>query len=781
MGADATSVPARTDSSLLDWLRRPVSSLRRRAARLGQPSALAGYEPFLRRLIPLLIILFLAVLALARLVALMEYRESVEREATNNLGMGVSLVRAEDAVLADRLADGDIRAHVLLTSALPKPLKAAGVLAFVSNREGRIVAATPGSDDKIGQEIGSVLDGVQPLLVFGERAGVMETQVGGEDALAAAAVLTEPLGAMIVVHREREIYGGWRSAISVNVTLYAMTSIVLLSVLIAYFRQSTRASAADALFLETHHRVDTALSRGRCGLWDWDLARGRMYWSRSMYEILGMPSREGILPFSEVARLLHPDDGSFFEIARLIASGRVSNIERSFRMRRSDGQYIWLRARAEVVRNSDKDIHLIGVAVDVSENHALARLTDEANKRLQNAVENISETFVLWDSDNQLVLCNSKYQEVFGLHEADVRVGAQFEAVRAASRRPIEERKLTSPSFVAGERASEMLLADGRWLQVSERTMDDGSYVSIGTDVTPLKVHQERLSDSERRLMATINDLSAARRDAEAKARQLSELNGSYIAEKERAESANRAKTTFLANMSHELRTPLNAIIGFSEIMREGSFGPLGNRKYVEYASDIHGSGHYLLKLINDILDMSKIEAGRMVLSPEAIDVPEIVAEATKIVEVAGRAKSLVLEADVPARLSLVADRRATKQILLNLIANAVKFSDPGGAVRVRVKRAGGRAIFTIVDYGIGIPAEALGNLGRPFEQVENELTRTNKGTGLGLAIARSLIELQGGAMRIASRVGEGTIVCFWMPIQPEQMAPVELEIARAA
>jgi len=234
-----------------------------------------------------------------------------------------------------------------------------------------------------------------------------------------------------------------------------------------------------------------------------------------MYEILGMQPRDGVLPFSEVGDLMHPDDGSFFEFARQIASGTHTSFERSFRMRHVNGQYLWLRARAEIVRSPGNEIHMVGVAVDVSENQILAQMTDEANARLQSAIENISETFVLWDAEHRLVLCNSKYQQVFGLTDADVAPGTPLQVVKAKARRPIEERKVTSPSFVLGERATETRLADGRWFQVSERELPDGSHVSIGTDVTQSKVHQERLSDSERRLMATINDLTAARRDAE--------------------------------------------------------------------------------------------------------------------------------------------------------------------------------------------------------------------------------------------------------------------------
>ncbi|MET0258364.1 MAG: PAS domain-containing protein, partial [Methylobacterium sp.] len=572
---NATSVPTRAFASFVSGTGKTLqAALGRSPGPIGEQ--IARFEPGIRATIPYLVIGFLFLLAFTRVLALVEERQDIEARATNELRIAASLIRAEDAAMGADISDKATRANILLTSALPIFLRDNGLMAFVSDDEGRIVETTPGFEPLLGRELDGMLDGSQPLVVFGERAGVMPVMLNQRSALASAALLSGPLGSVVLARDETELYADWRRSVSLNVTLFSVTALVLLAILLAYFRQATRASAADLMLVEQHRRVDTALSRGRCGLWDWDLARGRMYWSRSMYEILGMAPRDGILPFAEVAALLHPDDGSFFEFARQIASGNVGHFERSFRMRRVDGQFLWLRARAEVVRNRDNEIHLIGVAVDVSENQILARMTDEANTRLQNAIENISESFVLWDADDRLVLCNSRYQEVFGLTDADVEPGTTFEMVRARARKPIEERKLTSPSFVLGERAAEARLADGRWLQVSERRMGDGSHVSIGTDVTQLKVHQERLSDSERRLMATINDLSASRRDAEAKARQLAELNRNYLIEKDRAEGANQAKTTFLANMSHELRTPLNAIIGFSEIMHEESFGPIG-------------------------------------------------------------------------------------------------------------------------------------------------------------------------------------------------------------
>jgi two-component system cell cycle sensor histidine kinase PleC len=272
---------------------------------------------------------------------------------------------------------------------------------------------------------------------------------------------------------------------------------------------------------------------------------------------------------------------------------------------------------------------------------------------------------------------------------------------------------------------------------------------------------------SEKRLMATVADVRASQQ-------RLGELAEKYAAEKTRAEEANQAKSKFLANMSHELRTPLNAIIGFSEIMESGMFGPLGAEKYNEYCSDIRSSGEYLLDVINDILDMAKIEAGRIRLEFEELDLDTTLSEAMRVVSARAQDKQLALVAKISPDLGLRADRRALKQIVLNLLSNAVKFTPAGGRVTVRGRAADQCIMLSIADTGIGIARDALARLGRPFEQVESQLTKSHQGSGLGLAIAKSLIELHGGHMRIRSTLGKGTLVVVRLPLRPQCPLPRE-------
>jgi len=514
-------------------------------------------------------------------------------------------------------------------------------------------------------------------------------------------------------------------------------------------------------------RIDTALNRGRCGLWDWDLARGRIFWSQSMFDILGMQGKDDLLSFGEVSTLVHPDDVQLYSLATELAESRVTSIDHAFRMRHANGHWVWLRARCELVAQpDDHGLHLIGIAVDITEQKSLVEKTVAADMRLRDAIETIPEAFVLWDADNRLVLCNSNFQELHNLPDEAITVGASYESVVAAGSQPVVRNKITTGGpAVPGARTFEAQLEDGRWLHISERRTKDGGYVSVGTDITALKTHEEKLVESERRLIATVADLRASQQ-------RLGELAEKYAVEKTRAEEASQAKSKFLANMSHELRTPLNAIIGFSEIMESGMFGPLGTDKYVEYCSDIRGSGQYLLDVINDVLDMAKIEAGRLRLEPEHLALEPLISETMRVVSGRAEEKNVTLASEIAPDLTLDADRRAVKQIALNLLSNAVKFTADGGRVTLRSKAVKDCLLLGIADTGIGIARDALKRLGRPFEQVEGQLAKSHQGSGLGLAIAKSLVELHGGRMRIRSRVGAGTVVLVWLPVMPRCLLP---------
>jgi PAS domain S-box-containing protein len=246
----------------------------------------------------------------------------------------------------------------------------------------------------------------------------------------------------------------------------------------------------------------------------------------------------------------------------------------------------------------------------------------------------------------------------------------------------------------------------------------------------------------------------------------LSERERSILAAKEAAEQASRSKTKFLANMSHELRTPLNAIIGFSDMMALSIHGPMGSPAYEQYAGDINGSAKHLLSIINDILDIAKIEAGRLDLIDEETPVTSLCDTAMRLMQERAREQAVILHAEIGPNLpNVVVDQRAMRQVLLNLLSNAVKFTKPGGEVTLRAQLSmDNELLLQVVDTGIGMREEDLSRVLEPFVQVENELARRFEGTGLGLSLSKQLVELHGGRLGIVSKPNLGTTVTVYLP-----------------
>jgi signal transduction histidine kinase/CheY-like chemotaxis protein len=329
------------------------------------------------------------------------------------------------------------------------------------------------------------------------------------------------------------------------------------------------------------------------------------------------------------------------------------------------------------------------------------------------------------------------------------------------------ERRIANPNGPRGGATYERQLADGRWLQVNELKTRDGGTVSIGTDITQLKQHQEKLVDSERRLMATIHDLSIARRAEEERAKELVDLNKKYMRETERAEAADRAKSEFLANMSHEIRTPMNGVLGMAELLAKSEL----TAKQKMFTDIIVKSGNALLTIINDILDFSRIEAGRLSIEPIPFDLTVTIDDVVSLVAEKAEEKGIELVVrtmpDLPR--NVVGDAGRIRQALMNLVHNAIKFTHEGH-ILIHAENLGGdgvsaRVRLAVEDTGIGIPPEKLGSVFEKFTQADGSITRRYGGTGLGLAISKQLVELMNGEIDVTSMVGSGSTFSFTLTL----------------
>ncbi len=482
--------------------------------------------------------------------------------------------------------------------------------------------------------------------------------------------------------------------------------------------------------------------------WFWEMGPDLRftYHSARYFDVTGLPPEDKIdttrTHFVRDDMLEEEAEKWSAHLAALDAREPFSDFEYSFTA--PDGSTRHVRTSGSPIFGADGSFEgYCGTGTDITATVNAQRRVDKEQQLFIGAVENVSDAFALFDPDDRLVFCNERFKQVNPELAPSIKPGMTFEQMlrdNIANSRLMAavgcEEDYVRERLAQHRNPTEPILSrrnDGRWLRVKEERAPDGSTYLINTDITKLKQREEALQRA-----------------------------------KETAERANNFKSDFLAKMSHELRTPLNAVIGFSEILTNELFGPLGNTQYQEYARDIFHSGQHLLELINDVLDLTKIEAGKCDLHLTDVDLGDLVHKTTLLVREQTREKNLTLQATVADGLpSIRADERAVRQILLNLLSNAVKFTPQGGRIRVQADRADCGAIRIVVsDNGIGISQDELETVLIPFAQLGAIETANGGGVGLGLPIVDSLVRLHGGTLVLKSDHGAWTSVTVQFPDQ---------------
>lgn len=516
--------------------------------------------------------------------------------------------------------------------------------------------------------------------------------------------------------------------------------------------QTRQIEAALQTERDATHIINLIMEGAQAGFWETRTDTSDIEISEQLARLLGTP-KGGTISCEEFVQLAYEADRVNLRTAFQNAE-QARSISAAFRTAHNGGQ-TWIEVSGREVKDHDEaHLHFAGIASDITERKQVDDRLKATERRLRNALEGYNGPFAIWDNRKRLLYWNGAYERTFNLKK-DLREGMSYDTVALARAAAIRQ---DTPSDVEPNTAL-VHLTTGRWLKLVERATPEGGLITVGIDVTDTTLSTNQLSRQKQKLKRLVAELERSEGHA-------AELARKYAEEKERAERAAHSKSAFLANMSHELRTPLNAINGFSEILIGELYGPLGDARYKGYASDILMSGQHLLDMINDILDMAKIEAGKMSIQLQEIDPVDPVDAAVRMIRRKAEDAGIRLILDTPDDLpEIAADHRAIRQMVLNLLSNAIKFTDEGGRIAVSLRQHKNYIRFAVTDTGIGIPEADLPRLATPFEQVSSSSDRNYDGTGLGLALTKSFAEMHGGKLTIASEEGRGTSVAFYLPI----------------
>jgi PAS domain S-box-containing protein len=487
-------------------------------------------------------------------------------------------------------------------------------------------------------------------------------------------------------------------------------------------------------------QFDLAERAARFGYWRAELTDGTTWWSPGMYRLLDVDPQEYPPDSDWLLEQMLPEDKA--TVQEVIATAIKTCSPFSYRTHARDPNVAAqiVDTQGEVALGKDgRVVSLLGVCYDVTAQVRAEEAREKAQQMYRLMTEEASDIILMYSGDGSVLFASHALERVLDRTVEEIEYG--------------KFKNLVHPDDIDDAARIAIFPAPGETNSATYRVRHrDGRYVWI--EATTRSVYDDKTGEFQ--------SLVVVARDVTLRKEQEIETQAAY----QRAEAANQAKSRFLANMSHELRTPLNAVIGFTDLMRQGMFGSLGNPRYEEYATLIYDSGQMLLDLISDMLDMAKIEAGKLELNFERVDLSGTIEDSIRMLSDRADNGGLELVVDAPEiPVSLMGDRRAIKQVLLNLLTNAIKFTPPGGKVCIEVHPERDRVVVSVRDTGIGIPARDLPRLGNPFEQVCADPMLAKSGTGLGLALVRALVEKHGGQLRIESEEGIGTEVSVDFPL----------------
>jgi two-component system, cell cycle sensor histidine kinase PleC len=745
-------------------------SLRLPLAPSGWPD-LTVSDTALRYLVATLIALFLVCLGTALVLQLVLSRETHmsthDRLSTLTLqATAPRLARMLGGETADTIPRSPLPEDLM--AVLPEGALEAGRQFAIIDDRGLIRAAVPAGADLDGRPVTEVL---APNFLANRPADNLSARrtlvAAGEEAYIYAETLAPYPGSLVLIQPRGQVLAAWRADVAQISTLFFITFVVLVLLGGAFHWQAARAAESDLTLHVATERLDKALDRGRCGLWDWDIARARIFWSKSMFELLGLEPRGDFLSYGEVAGRMHPEDEPIDRLVDNMLKGGQVGIDQEFRMRHRDGHWVWLRARCELSSAPGEEApHLIGIAIDITEQKVMDRLNQEAELRLKDAIENISEAFVLWDAENHLVMCNSKYQQFHNLPASVCVPGTRYEDLdgrgQGAAGAP-------APGGLGGRRRGQDLRGQdrGRPLAADQRAAHQGRRLRLGR-------HRHHAAQEARGTAARFR----ARADEHgARPAEIAHHAGAAV-----AAPVGAGREILAREDEGGGRQPL-------EVRVPGQHEPRAEDAAQRHHRLLRGDGAGVLRAARDAevhrlcprhpqerhstcstssATFSTCRRSRRADAARAADLRAGGGGRGRAAHRGGAGRAGRREARDRGGERASADARpAGAEAGADQPAGERGQVHAGTGLRQRSASQGqGHVTIVIADTGIGIPPGDLAKLGRAFEQVENQFTKTRSGSGLGLAISKSLVEMHGGTLEIASEVGKGTTVTIVLPVE---------------
>tara|TARA_Y100000768_G_scaffold275553_1_gene211154 strand:+ start:10422 stop:12272 length:1851 start_codon:yes stop_codon:yes gene_type:complete len=559
-----------------------------------------------------------------------------------------------------------------------------------------------------------------------------------------------------------------------NYLLFAIvgsnTLLILLVFLLSWNQKNEK-----HLILHSHstleHHQKLLLNNKDARYFTWDVKNKKIYMSNKCFSLSKIKSMNSV-SFEEFVSRVQTKDINFYQLANRAIQGKIDQIEASFRYQTNIANK-WFKLKGRLMNNTHGNPYISGLLIDVTHDRNQEINTQRLHRTLNEVIDSLPLSFVLWNSKNQLVMCNSKYRDFYSLPPSVTKPGTSKSEIIQLSMKSLVEIDIQKdpdnslPGLISQQ---EIQLRDKRWILKTEIKTGAGYIASMALDISNQKMSQQDLLNNENKLINKVEELDNLRRKQDIQSKQLIELTERYSSERDNIEELENNKSKFLLNMSHELRTPLNAIIGFSDFLKNQVIDDPDKIK--EYAQDIYESGNELLGIISNIESMTSLEKEDVKINKKSQKINTIVDEVLADFRADIIDKNINVKNHFDFRENLFCNETAIRQIITNILSNAIKYNKDGGTISINNNVQNGWLNLEIADNGHGMTNEEIDIIFKPFNKSRRSNIINQEGSRLGLPIASTLVQIHDGNIDIKSAPGKGTCVTISVPLISHESAP---------